>query len=130
MLRSYIDVLVVIFWSVMYSAWEGGQAYRNGYYCKLKVSKVLIKYQAMKTYGCGGIVSLILSHAIKWRWVVSFTPRPQPPPPPPRKGPMYSQNRRLDGPQSCSGRYGINNFVHLPGSNSGSSVVQSIAWSL
>jgi len=36
----------------------------------------LTKHHAMKTYrGSGGIVSRILDHGTRWKWVFSFTTR-------------------------------------------------------
>jgi hypothetical protein len=58
----------------------------------------------MKTYwGIGGIVPRILDLGTRWRWVVSFTPRPLYPQ---GKSPLYPLDRRLGGPQSLSGRSG------------------------
>jgi hypothetical protein len=58
----------------------------------------------MKAYwGSGGIAPLILDLGTRWRFVVSFTPRPlysQ------GKSPWYPLDRRLGGPQSRSGRGG------------------------
>jgi len=43
----------------------------------VKLSLCLTKHHAMKTYwGIGGISPRILNLGIRWRWVVSFTPRP------------------------------------------------------
>jgi len=41
----------------------------------------------------------ILHLGARWRWVVSFTPRPLYPR---GKSPLYAFNRRLGGPQSWS----------------------------
>jgi len=50
-----------------------------------KVFPVLNKHYAMKTYwGSGGIALRILGLGTRWRWVVSFTPRP-----------LYSQGKNL-----------------------------------
>jgi hypothetical protein len=44
---------------------------------KVKLSLSLTKHHAMKTRrGSGGIAPRILDLGIRWRWVVSFTPRP------------------------------------------------------
>jgi hypothetical protein len=55
----------------------------------------------MKAYwGSGVIAQRILDLGTRWRWVVSFTPRPlylQ------RKSPWYPLDRRLSGPQSQCG---------------------------
>jgi hypothetical protein len=68
---------------------------------KVKLSLCLTKYHAMKTYwGSGSRAQRSLDLGTRWRWVVSFTPRP-----------LYSQgkrpqcplDRRLGGPQSRSG---------------------------
>jgi hypothetical protein len=48
-----------------------------------------------------GISPLILDLGTRWRWVVSFTPRPLYPQ---GKSPCYPLDRRLGGPQSRSGR--------------------------
>jgi hypothetical protein len=55
----------------------------------------------MKTgSGSGGITSRILDLGTRWRWMVSFTPRPLY-----RQGesPLYPLDRSLDEPQSSSG---------------------------
>jgi hypothetical protein len=58
----------------------------------------------MKTYwGNGCIAPCILDLGTRWRWVVSFTPRPLYPK---KKSPWYPLDRRLGGPQSRSGRGG------------------------
>jgi hypothetical protein len=57
--------------------------------------------------------STILDLSTKWRWVVSFTPRPLYP-----RGnrPQYPLNRRLGEPQSRSGRCAIEkNFLPVLG---------------
>jgi len=62
----------------------------------------------------GGIVPL-LNLGTRWMWVVSFKPRPL------YSGgtiPLYSMNRRLDGPQNWSESVGGNNFRHCPGRES------------
>jgi hypothetical protein len=69
---------------------------------KVKVKSLcLTKHHTMKTYWrSGGIAPLILDLGIRWRCVVSFTPRslyPQ------GKSPWYPLDRRLGGPQSRSG---------------------------
>jgi hypothetical protein len=57
-----------------------------------------------KTYwGSGSIAPRILVLGIRWRWVVSFTPRPLYPQ---GKSPWYSLDRRLGGPHNRSGRGG------------------------
>jgi hypothetical protein len=59
----------------------------------------------MKAYwGSEGIAPLILDLGIRWRWVVSFMPRPLYPQ---GKSPWYPLDRRLDGTQSRSGRGGL-----------------------
>jgi hypothetical protein len=61
----------------------------------------------MKTYlGNGGIAPRILNLGTRWKWVVSFNPRPLY-----RQGKerRYPLDRRLDGPQSRSGRGGEQN---------------------
>jgi hypothetical protein len=46
-------------------------------YVNVKLSVSLTNHHAMKTYwGSGGIASRILDLGTRWRWVVSFTPRP------------------------------------------------------
>jgi hypothetical protein len=64
-------------------------------------------------WGSGGTDPLILDLGTRWRWMVSFTPRPlylQ------RKSPWYPLERRLGGPQSRSGRGGEEkNSQPLPG---------------
>jgi hypothetical protein len=68
----------------------------------------------MKAYwGSGVIAPRILDLGTRWRWVVSFTPRPlyhQ------GKNPWYLLDRRLGGPQSRSGRGGEEKISQpLPG---------------
>jgi hypothetical protein len=53
--------------------------------------------------GSGGIAPRINNLGTRWRWVVSFTPRPLYPQ---GKSPRYPLQRRLGGPQSRSGRGG------------------------
>jgi hypothetical protein len=56
----------------------------------------------MKGYwGSGGIAPRILDLGTRWKWVVSFTPRPLYPQ---GRSPWYPFHRRLGGPQSRSGK--------------------------
>jgi hypothetical protein len=56
----------------------------------------------MKAYwGSGFIASRIIDLGIRWRWVVSFTPRPLYPQ---GKSSWYPLDTKLGGPQSRSGR--------------------------
>jgi hypothetical protein len=65
---------------------------------KLKLSLCLNKHHAMKTYwGNGGMAPLILDLGTRWRWVVSFTPRPLYPQ---GKSPLYPLDRMLGGPRA------------------------------
>jgi hypothetical protein len=68
----------------------------------------------MKAYwGSVDIAPRILDLGTRWRWVVSFTPRPLYPQ---GKSPRYPLDRRLGGPQSRSGRSGEEkNSKPLPG---------------
>jgi len=52
--------------------------------------------------GSGGEAARIRGLGTRWRWVVSFTPRPLYPQ---GKTPCYTLNRRLGGPQSRSIEY-------------------------
>jgi hypothetical protein len=71
---------------------------------KVKLSLCLTKHHAMKAYwGRGGIASRIIDLGTRWRWVVSFTPRPLYPQ---GKLPWYPLDRRLDEPQNRSGHGG------------------------
>jgi hypothetical protein len=80
------------------------QPWTNGDDGKVKLSLCLTKHHSMKTYcGSGGIVPQILDLGTRWRWVVSFMPRPLYPR---GKSPWYPLDRRLGGPQSRSGRDG------------------------
>jgi hypothetical protein len=68
----------------------------------------------MKAYwGSGGIVQRILDLGTRWKWVVSFTPRPlyhQ------GESPWYPLDRKLGETQSRSGRGGEKkNSQSLPG---------------
>jgi hypothetical protein len=68
--------------------WRGAQ---------LKLSLCLFKHYPMKTYRLSrGIVPRILKLGARWRWVVSFTPRPL--------YPRYQLDRRLGWPERRSGR--------------------------
>jgi hypothetical protein len=78
-------------------------------YCKEKVQRERRRRKetkgkgkvVMRTYwGSGGIAPRILDLGIRWRWVVSFTPRPLYPQ---GKSPQYPLGRTLGGPQSRSG---------------------------
>jgi hypothetical protein len=78
----------------------------------------------MKAYfGSWDIAPCVLHLGTRCRWVISFTPRPlylQ------RKSPWYPLDRRLDGPQSRSGRCGEEkNFQALPGLEP--SIIQLVA---
>jgi hypothetical protein len=82
------------------------------YDVKGKVALYLIKHHAIKTYwGSGGIVPRILELGTRWRWVVSFTPRPLYPQ---VKSPWYPSDRRLGGPRSRSGRGSEEKNSQLP----------------
>jgi hypothetical protein len=71
---------------------------------KVKLSLCLTKHHGMKTYWrSGGIAPRILDLGTRWRWVVSFTPRPLYPQ---GKSPCYPLDRRLGGPQKRSGHGG------------------------
>jgi hypothetical protein len=62
----------------------------------------------MKMYwGSGGIASRTPNLGTRWRFVVSYTPRPLYPL---RKSPWYQLNRGLSGSQSRSGRGGEENM--------------------
>jgi hypothetical protein len=54
-----------------------------------------------RVLGIGGMAPRILGLGTRWRWVISFTPRPLHPQ---GKCPWYPLDRRLGGPQSRSGR--------------------------
>jgi hypothetical protein len=63
---------------------------------KVKLSLCLTKHHAMKTYwGSGGIAPRILGLGTRWRWVVSFNPRP-----------LYPRER-------ASGTYWIGGWLEL-----------------
>jgi hypothetical protein len=74
----------------------------------------LTEHHAMKVFrGSGGIAPLILDLGSRWRWRVSFTPRPLYPQ---GKSPWYPLDRRLGGPQNRSGSGGEEkNSQPLPG---------------
>jgi hypothetical protein len=78
----------------------------------------------MKAYwGSGSIAPRILDLCIRWRWVVSFTPRPLYPQ---GRSACYPLDRRLGWPQSRSGRGGEeNNSQPLPGLEP--PIIQSVA---
>jgi hypothetical protein len=51
-----------------------------------------------------GYSSTILNLGIRWRWAVSFTPRPL--------YPLYSLDRRLDGPQTRSELWRVEKILY------------------
>jgi hypothetical protein len=64
-------------------------------------SLCLTKHHAINTYwGIVGVAPRNLDLGTRWRWVVSFTPRPLYPQ---GKSPRYPLDRRRGGPQSRSG---------------------------
>jgi hypothetical protein len=68
---------------------------------KIKLSLYLINHHIMKTREEWRYSSTILDLCARWRWVVSFMPRPL--------------HRRLDGPQNRSWRCGVKkNLFPLP----------------
>jgi len=83
------------------------------YVIKVKLSLCFTKYQALKTYlVSGGIAPRIFHLSTRWRWVVSFLPRPLYPR---GKSPRCRLCRRLGGPQSRSGHSGGKKTMPLPG---------------
>jgi hypothetical protein len=60
-----------------------------------------VKVKGKGVLGSGGIAPRILDLGTRWRWVVSFTPRPLYPR---GNSPAYPLDRRLGGPQSRCGR--------------------------
>jgi hypothetical protein len=74
----------------------------------------LTKHHDMKTsWGSGGKNLHILDLGTRWRWVVSFTPRPLYPQ---GKSPWHPLDRRLGGPQNRSEHGGEDhNSEPLPG---------------
>jgi hypothetical protein len=69
---------------------------------KVKLSPCLAKCRFVKTYlESGSITPHILNLSIRWRWVVTFTPRPLYSP---GRNTRYPLNRRLGGTLSRSGR--------------------------
>jgi hypothetical protein len=86
------------------------------------VPVLLTEHHAIKAYwGNGGISPRILDLGTRWRWVVSFTQRPlytQ------GKSPWYPLDRRMGGPQSRSGRRGVEkNSQPLPVKNGNTSEI-------
>jgi hypothetical protein len=67
---------------------------------KVKMSLCLIKEHHEEVLGSGSITPRILNLGIRWRWVVSFTPRPLYPL---GKSCWCPLNRRMGEPQSRSG---------------------------
>jgi hypothetical protein len=55
--------------------------------------------------------STILDLGTRWRWVVSFMPRPFTPG---GKSPRYTLDKRLGGPQCRSGRCGLEKNLFPP----------------
>jgi hypothetical protein len=80
----------------------------------------------MKTFwGSGSIAPRTLDLGTRWRWVVSFTPRPLYPP---GKSSWYPLDRRLGGPQSRSGHGGKDkNSQPLRESNRWTPIAQPVA---
>jgi hypothetical protein len=79
------------------------------------LSLCLTKHYAKKTYcGSAGIAPRILDLGTRWRWVVSFTPRPLYPQ---GKSPYNLLDRRLGGPLSRSGRDGEEKNSQPPSGN-------------
>jgi hypothetical protein len=77
------------------------------------------KHHAIKHVWSGGTAPCILNLGTRWRWMVSFTPRPLYPR---EKSPWYPLDRRLGGPKGRFGRGGENkNSLPLPG------IVQPVA---
>jgi hypothetical protein len=74
----------------------------------------LTEHHTMKAYWVsGGIAPRVLDLGTKCRWVASVTPRPRCPP---GNSSWYPLDRKLDGPQSRSGRGGEEkNSQPLPG---------------
>lgn len=68
-----------------------------------KIMKILFKVNLSLKYS-----ATILDIGARWRWVVSFKPRPLYPR---RNKPRYSLDRRLGGTQSRSGRYEEKNLA-------------------
>jgi hypothetical protein len=65
---------------------------------QVKLSLCLSKHHTTKTYWeSGGIAPRILDPSARWRWMVSFTPRPLYPQ---GKSPWYPLDRRLGGLQN------------------------------
>jgi hypothetical protein len=74
--------------------------------------RALTEHQAMKAYwGSENIAPRILDLGIRWRWVVSFTPRPLYP----QRKRWYPLDRRLSGTLRRLGRGGEKNSEPLPG---------------
>jgi hypothetical protein len=97
---------------------------------KVKLSLCLTNHCAMNTYWeSGGIIPRILDLDTRWRWVVSFTPRPFYPQ---GKSPQYPVHRKLGG----GPRVGLDTAVKrkVPslrlGSNPRTPIVQPVAQSL
>jgi len=79
---------------------------------KVKLSLFLTEHHAMKTYWeSGGRDPRILNVGTRRRKVFSFTSRP---PYPRGNNPRYPLDRRLDGPQSRSGRGDEKKSHHCP----------------
>jgi hypothetical protein len=78
--------------------------YLNLFWNTFRYTLCLTKYRAMKAYwGSGGIAPCILHLGTRWRWVVSFTPRPLYPQ---GKNPLYPLDKTLGEPKNSSGHGG------------------------
>jgi hypothetical protein len=109
-IRSYPPYLEIVSWVQVMPRWQ--VTHIKG---KDKVVPVLLtEHHAMTVYwGNGGIDPSILDLGTRWRWVISFTPRPLYPQ---GKSPRYTLDRRLGGLQSRSGHGGEEkNFQPPPG---------------
>jgi hypothetical protein len=89
---------------------------------KAKFSPCWTNWALRHEHVWGYIDSRFLSLGTSWRWVVSFTSRPQ--------IPWYALDRRLGGPQKRSGRRGAEKIVDPTGTRTLTSVVQPVARTL
>jgi len=69
----------------------------------------LTKYHAMKTYYRNKSTVLRINLDTRWRWVITFMPRP---PYSRSKDPQYHMDRRMGEPDSRSGRSGKGRRSH------------------
>jgi hypothetical protein len=97
-------------------------------HCSEAMVLCLTKHNVMKIYWrTGGIAPPILHLCTRWKWTVSFMPRPLYPQ---GKSPRYPLDRRLGGPQSRSGHGGEEEKSQRAPVGNWTPVIQPVVYSL